>query len=712
MVAEARGRLSLDGKPFTDAIKQVGQDAESMMKNKMDEIGKSIKQAFTVTAIANYAKGIMDAADQADNLSKRLGVSAETAQSLDVVAKRSGLSISDFEGALLKTTKAATEAQAGNKQLSAAFDTLGISIDDLASLSPEQLFEKVAKAMSDNKGDAEVLAAAYDVIGTKSGPKLQSVLIELGEKGFAKLNEEMLAANQIMSSETVKTWDDFGDKLEDALRATQNFVGNYGTKLIQFLEDTAGAWGAWAGGGSLSIDDFREAQREIDAAAEKAKKNKEEQNRLDEMRNQAAQEEKDLRTEIAKLEEGLVAKAEDKRTAQEKVRDLTKEINDLIEAEKNLSGDGLTNYRDQLKIQTDIKAKRDELAKAEKIANDEQLKALKDQEANLDRIKSLQQTLAKKQMDAAYDAMSNEEKLQFKLTQRAALIDNITRYEEAAGGATEETIRFKMDLLDVDKDIAALQKDDVKKKEEALDITTEQVKAVERLRDLFSGMTEKEVEAFRDSLIKLGNALRGVAAPDLGWLGQLRNIGNIVRGAGFIKDDSKKFGEALAALATAAAVKAPDLSWLKELEGFDLQKLTTGAGFLLMDAKKYGDALAALAAPLAGKPPDLAWLAMLKDFKIPALDKKAADDLSKSIKTIADAFLGLNKIDTEKLGTAVGILSNLNDIKSGSWTVDVKLPTGMEYGIPLVVPDGMNGNLASIAKDLNVLAGLKGVVWA
>ena len=267
MVAEARGRLSLDGKPFTDTIKQVGQDAESTMKNKMDEIGKSIKQAFTVTAIANYAKGIMAAADQADTLAKRLGITVESAQSLNVIAEDAGLNITDFQEAIIKTTAAANQAVAGNKNLTSAFERLGIGIDDLRSMNPEELFEAVAKSMADNKDDADALGAAYQIIGSEKAGKLQSALIDLGDKGFAALNKEMIESNRIMDEKTIQVWDDFQQKLVDAGRVIQNFIATHGTTFIGWIETAAGYLGTLSAGGTW--DDYVRNSAEAELAQRK-----------------------------------------------------------------------------------------------------------------------------------------------------------------------------------------------------------------------------------------------------------------------------------------------------------------------------------------------------------------------------------------------------------------------------------------------------------
>jgi len=715
MVAEARARLSLDGKPFTDTIKSVGQSAESEMTSRMDAVGKAIAQAFTVTALANYAKQIMSTADEVDNLSKRLDTSAETVQSLGIVATEAGLSLSDIENAILKTSKAAIEAKTGNDNLSEAFDKLGISARDLATMNNEQIFEKVTKAMADNAGDADVLAAAYDVIGAKAGPKLQSVLVDIGEKGFAALNKEMRESGQIMSGETIATWDALGDQIEESKRQLQAWVGEYGGKFIDSLKTGAEWLGVVTAGGNW--DDYKASLADINTKQEEINKKTRDKAEADKAVKEAKEAQVALSKEIADLEEKIKKETLDTRTDAQKIADLKRDIKKLTEDETNLTSTGAENYRDQLKIQADLIKKRGDLAKLEGDSARAQADADKAREASAKKLEDMQRNLAKKQADAAYAQMNDEDKLKLKLQQREMLIENIARYEKDAGGATEETVRLASDLVDVEREIANLQKDGNAEKEKSRDLTTEQVKAVSDLRDLFKGMNEKEIVEFQEALTKLAESLAGIAAPDLSWLNALRNLDDVFR-TGFLGGAgaaAKAYGEALAAIVTEvnkAGAGGVNLDWLDSLRNLDDVLRTGLAGGGRMDARAFGEVLALIIDPIAGKQVNLDWMDKLKDFVIPKLDKAAADELAKTLKTIADSFIQLNAVDVMNLQKAVELLERLNFVSSGSWAIDIKMPAGMTDGIPLIVPDDFGYNLNEINGSLKILAGLKGVVWA
>ena len=110
----------------------------------------------------------------------KLGTSFQFVQTLEVAASRSGESIDSLRvgfTALLRNIEAARDGAAGT---TAAFEKLGISTQDIESLSPEQIFKKVAVNLEGIEDPATRSAAALAVLG-ENGARLQPALRSIAD---------------------------------------------------------------------------------------------------------------------------------------------------------------------------------------------------------------------------------------------------------------------------------------------------------------------------------------------------------------------------------------------------------------------------------------------------------------------------------------------------------------------------------------------------
>jgi hypothetical protein len=134
MVAEARARLSLDSKPFTDKLAEASDKVENKFVGALKSVGPAIAGAFTVGAVTNFIKSALSLGDEIDNLSNKLGLTAETVQSLKFTAEEAGIEFGKVEAAVLKLSRSSIDAQAGNEKMAQSFAAIGISVDELKTL--------------------------------------------------------------------------------------------------------------------------------------------------------------------------------------------------------------------------------------------------------------------------------------------------------------------------------------------------------------------------------------------------------------------------------------------------------------------------------------------------------------------------------------------------------------------------------------------------
>lgn len=209
-------KATLNTQPFNSGLKGM-ESKVGGFASKLQGAYKAAGAAVAVGAMVKLGKATLDTADNIDNLSKQLQLGLESTQSLKVMMDEAGMSITSFNTVVATAKNAQAEALTGNKQFADSFAKIGIELDDLRGMNMEQVIEATARAMAESGDNAEVNAAAIDILGSRS-VKLEGVLKQLGSEGFSALNARMLETGQIMGEDLVRA----GDALEEGLTRTLN----------------------------------------------------------------------------------------------------------------------------------------------------------------------------------------------------------------------------------------------------------------------------------------------------------------------------------------------------------------------------------------------------------------------------------------------------------------------------------------------------------
>lgn len=207
--------------------------------DKFDTIGEKLKTvgaaagaaiAAIGTAAVAAGKQIFDmatqtasAGDEIDKTSQKLGMSAEAYQEWDYVLGQSGVEITSMTTGLKTLTNQIDNAKNGSSQAAERFEALGISMDDLSTMSREDVFSAVISGMQGMADSTERAALANDLFG-KSGQELTPLFNETAESTEA-LKQTAHDLGFIMSDEAVAASADFNDAL-DTLQRTIGGVKN------------------------------------------------------------------------------------------------------------------------------------------------------------------------------------------------------------------------------------------------------------------------------------------------------------------------------------------------------------------------------------------------------------------------------------------------------------------------------------------------------
>ena len=151
------------------------------------------------TEVASYG-------DNIDKMSQKMGISAEAYQEWDFVMQHCGISIESLK-ASMKTMANAAETN------SEAFERLGISQEEIANMSQEDLFGATIEALQQVENETERTYLAGQLLGrgaTELGP-----LLNMTAEETAEMKDQLHELGGVMSNEDIKAAAAFDDQLQD-----------------------------------------------------------------------------------------------------------------------------------------------------------------------------------------------------------------------------------------------------------------------------------------------------------------------------------------------------------------------------------------------------------------------------------------------------------------------------------------------------------------
>lgn len=200
-------------------------------------IGSALKGATTLMAAGTAAvstalvKGASDVASYGDNIDKmsqKMGLSAQSYQEWDAVMQHSGTSMEAMKSSMKTLANAATTN-------SKAFEQLGISQEQLASMSQEQLFEATISALQNVESETERTYLAGKTLG-KGATELGALLNTSAEDTQA-MRDRVRELGGVMSDDAVKASAQFQDNLQDMKTAMAGVTRGIMAELLPGFND-------------------------------------------------------------------------------------------------------------------------------------------------------------------------------------------------------------------------------------------------------------------------------------------------------------------------------------------------------------------------------------------------------------------------------------------------------------------------------------------
>ena len=329
MAVNLEAKLSLRSRGFTQKVDQAKLSVGGLAKSFTGLKG-IIGAGLALGGITAGVKSLTDLADEVDNLSTRMGIGAEKTQLLKIAAEENGQSVEVVSDAFKTLIVRSQEALAGNEKIKDGFEALGLTMEMLATGDIEVMFDQLNKALTESPNRIEATAQGMMLLG------------EPIEKLVPILNTFNNSLDTAVSEETIKNVDKFGDQF-----------GRFGRNIKNMSMEMLGFFSKVHEKIAISPLNMADAMRksnleltkalkggsgEMDAKsmADVAKRKKEMEDAA-----QAEKERKEKELEIAKAAAELdkISRANmlDQLSDEEKLVELKKEQNKLLEEANQLS---------------------------------------------------------------------------------------------------------------------------------------------------------------------------------------------------------------------------------------------------------------------------------------------------------------------------------------------------------------------------------------
>lgn len=218
--------------------------SESVTKvgNAISGVGKAltpISAAAGAALTGLSALGIKAAATggEIDDLSQRLGVSAEKVQEWQYLALQTGVDMDTFNKALIKARAALVDLSAGTiNNASKALQSLGLNINNFEN--KEQMFDGILTALASMKDKTLQTAYANEIFGDKIANQMIPFL-NAGAENINKLKDEFTTLGALTNEQikTLATLDDTFNRVKESLKNVCLQIGASFAPLLQRIAD-------------------------------------------------------------------------------------------------------------------------------------------------------------------------------------------------------------------------------------------------------------------------------------------------------------------------------------------------------------------------------------------------------------------------------------------------------------------------------------------
>ena len=219
--------ISTETGEFTRGIDGVTKKVQELvggsgsLNSVIGTIGPNIAAAFSIGAISAFAKQVIDMGGHLVDMRDKTGISVEGLQVLGRAAELAG-------GTLDQVTNAVSQMQrriaAGDDSALGALRQMGITLDELNRMSPDQQFVRLARGIREVEDPAQRVRLAVELFG-RSGADLLPVLVSD--------IDSVARSTNAMATNSAEWLDWLGDQWTNFAGETKAATGNVMGELLE-----------------------------------------------------------------------------------------------------------------------------------------------------------------------------------------------------------------------------------------------------------------------------------------------------------------------------------------------------------------------------------------------------------------------------------------------------------------------------------------------
>ncbi|WP_233866586.1 hypothetical protein [Paraburkholderia adhaesiva] len=235
-IAADVAHLRRDMKQASDVITQSLQGIQKAARFIGIGIGVAMIKGL-VSSIAESVQAVYDQASALNNLSQRIGTTAEELAKLQYAAKLSNVDTEALTTGFRFLNKALLEARDPSSKAAAAITSIGLSVDELRRMDPAQAMRSIAGAMSQYQDGMEKGAVATTLFG-RGGQELIP-LLNTGAQGFDEAAREAENFGLVLTNQAAQAMVEFNNQLTRISALSQGVRNQLAVALLPALEELA-----------------------------------------------------------------------------------------------------------------------------------------------------------------------------------------------------------------------------------------------------------------------------------------------------------------------------------------------------------------------------------------------------------------------------------------------------------------------------------------
>ena len=345
MDATATAKLALDASGLDRGL----ASAQDSVSRFAKQAGQALVGAFAFGKIIQGFSTAIEKGDELQDIAEKFGVSASKLQMLGNAASVFGSGLDQVSAGLNKLSLAQQKAVSGESGSEALVDTfaeVGISLEELRSITAEDIFLKIADSFASGANDGRQFVIVNELLG-----KAQTDLIKVLNQGSQAIIEQGNAIG-VFSNETIAQL----SAASDSIKKFQNILtvgfGVAAGKIMEAVE----AYGRFAA--------IKPIIKFFDDTKEQPKAKRERQGDLPDktaLQTQKKEQEKIAKEEATQELKLIEARISGEEAAQKMLADFEeKEAKDKLKRDKDRA-DELADYRKRLAEQEEAERRRPRL---------------------------------------------------------------------------------------------------------------------------------------------------------------------------------------------------------------------------------------------------------------------------------------------------------------------------------------------------------------